>query len=340
MWMQTMDRLEPVDVILAAWTPDLCDPLELSGSSTFGVPGLLQAARRGDVAVVNGLGLGCAGAPRPGRLPAEGRSRPPRRGPGLLPSLEPGGAATTSGATTSSPTWSASSCAPRWPVPRAVRARLGAVGGAARPRPAPHRGGAHAWVGQEASDPSADADLVDDRLEDRPAWIRAFASPGGASTRCISGGLARSTPCWPSPARRRPDVVAKDVWVVTVERYEPSEPFASDLLASTASGCSPASPRIAEDLFWFGRYAERAQGTARLAPGRGRPAQRPPAVDRAERPAMLAALDRIVTTVVDGWPPAGCRHATAGRTGAARRHRPVRGRPVPRRRRRGHRAGA
>ena len=77
-WQRTMGgagRLEPVDVILrrvdAAW----CDPLDLRQDSHLGVPGLLEAARLGTVAVVNGLGSGRRGEPRAPAVPA-------RRGPG------------------------------------------------------------------------------------------------------------------------------------------------------------------------------------------------------------------------------------------------------------------
>ena len=161
----------------------------------------------------------------------------------------------------------------------------------------------HAWVAQEAAEPGPTPTLVDDRLEDRPAWIRAFAVARGDEYQVMSGGLARSTPVWPSPTDADSPVVAKDVWVVTAERYETGEPFAEHLLANTSFGVqSGISPRAAEDLFWFGRYAERAQGTTRLLRA---------AVDRhndlqhstdADAPATLAAIHRIVTTVIDGRP--------------------------------------
>ena len=66
-WQRALGRLEPVDVILrrvdAAW----CDPLDLRQDSQLGVPGLLEAARLGTVAVVNGIGSGVV--ENPGLLP-------------------------------------------------------------------------------------------------------------------------------------------------------------------------------------------------------------------------------------------------------------------------------
>ena len=40
------------------WTTLFCDPLELRADSLLGIPGLLQAARLGHVAVVNPFGSG------------------------------------------------------------------------------------------------------------------------------------------------------------------------------------------------------------------------------------------------------------------------------------------
>ena len=62
-WLKTLDGLQPVDVILRRLDDTYCDPLELRGDSLVGVPGLLEAARSGTVAIVNPLGSGVVETP-------------------------------------------------------------------------------------------------------------------------------------------------------------------------------------------------------------------------------------------------------------------------------------
>lgn len=57
-WMRAYGRLERVDVIVRRVDAAFSDPLELRGDSQLGVPGLVEAVRRGSVTVVNGLGAG------------------------------------------------------------------------------------------------------------------------------------------------------------------------------------------------------------------------------------------------------------------------------------------
>ena len=51
-YMKTLAGLLPVDVILRRLSDEFCDPLELRSEAGLGVPGLLQAARLGHVAIV------------------------------------------------------------------------------------------------------------------------------------------------------------------------------------------------------------------------------------------------------------------------------------------------
>src|SRR5262249_44771560 len=66
-WMRSLGRLEPVDVILRRVDSSYCDSLELRSESRLGVPGLVEACRLGTVSVVNTLGSGIR--ENPGLLP-------------------------------------------------------------------------------------------------------------------------------------------------------------------------------------------------------------------------------------------------------------------------------
>ncbi|EXJ09395.1 MULTISPECIES: circularly permuted type 2 ATP-grasp protein [Nitrincola] len=56
--MRTLGGLKRVDIILRQINDPWCDPLELRGDSLLGVPGLMQAARNGEVEIANALGTG------------------------------------------------------------------------------------------------------------------------------------------------------------------------------------------------------------------------------------------------------------------------------------------
>ena len=62
-FLKTLGGLHPVDVILRRLRDDYCDPLELRADSLLGVPGLLQAARDGTVAIANAIGTGVLQTP-------------------------------------------------------------------------------------------------------------------------------------------------------------------------------------------------------------------------------------------------------------------------------------
>jgi len=62
-YLKVLGELQPVDVILRRLDDDYCDPLELRPDSFLGVPGLVQAVRSGNVAVANALGTGLLESP-------------------------------------------------------------------------------------------------------------------------------------------------------------------------------------------------------------------------------------------------------------------------------------
>jgi uncharacterized circularly permuted ATP-grasp superfamily protein len=57
-YLKTLGGLLPVDLIVRRQDDSFCDPLELREDSVLGIPGLMQAVRAGNVAVVNALGSG------------------------------------------------------------------------------------------------------------------------------------------------------------------------------------------------------------------------------------------------------------------------------------------
>src|SRR5258707_3883221 len=57
-FLKTLEGLQPVDVIIRRVDDTWCDPLELRADSILGIPGLVEAARAGNVAISNALGAG------------------------------------------------------------------------------------------------------------------------------------------------------------------------------------------------------------------------------------------------------------------------------------------
>jgi len=57
-YLKTLGGLKPVDLILRRLDDSFCDPLELRSDSLLGIPGLVDAARSGSVIIDNALGSG------------------------------------------------------------------------------------------------------------------------------------------------------------------------------------------------------------------------------------------------------------------------------------------
>ena len=62
-FIKTLEGLQPVEVLLRRVDDTFCDPLELRADSSLGVPGLLEAARAGNVTIANALGSGVVETP-------------------------------------------------------------------------------------------------------------------------------------------------------------------------------------------------------------------------------------------------------------------------------------
>lgn len=301
LWLRTLDGLRPVDVLLRRVDGAFCDPLELQPDSLLGVPGLLQAARAGHVAVLNPLGASVLENPAlMPFLPALARAL---LGEDLaLPSVttwwcgEPAGRAHVLAHLEELVVKPVDPHASRRVVfgdsldaagRAALRARI-----AARP---------HAFVGQERLPLSTAPVCHAGRFEARAVVLRAFLAADRDGFAVMPGGLCRVAPTPDTlMVSNQQGGLSKDVWVLASEPERDVGllvPAVQPLVL--ARGGQEVAGRVADNLFWAGRYAERAEGGARLL---REVLRRLPELDAAPGDPLLPALLRAVTAVTGTWP--------------------------------------
>lgn len=265
-FLRALGQLEPIDVILRRVDADYCDPLEMRPESRLGVPGLLEAVRRGNVAVVNTIGSGVIENPALNAfLPAAAQAL---LGQDLrLPGVETWWCGTPSGLAFVLDNLDRLVCKVI-SESRHVRSRFGPTLSAqergelrdqilARPSN---------WVAQEPLALATAPTLTSDGVRPRRAILRTFAVAREGSFVVMPGGLTRVAP--DETSRRisnQAGAIAKDTWVLASEPERQSDFWLRSGSPRAASNSTDVlSERAAENLFWVGRYAERAESVARL----------------------------------------------------------------------------
>ncbi len=268
--VRTIAGLVPVSVLWRRFDASYVDPLELNENSRLGTPGLVDAIRRGQLAMVNALGSGIletrallAFMPRLAQALLGG---PPK-----LPNIA---------------TWWCGQEAERAHVRQnAHRMMIGPalstrllfdaddstmLGSNLQSEP----GGVvddlldaegSMLVGQEAVTLSTAPVLVDGLLAPRPMSLRVFLARTPRGWRVMPGGYARvgSTQDATAIAMQRGGSVA-DVWVVSDRPVRNETLLPSPATAYKRVRLTELPSRAAENLFWMGRYVERAEGLIRL----------------------------------------------------------------------------
>jgi uncharacterized circularly permuted ATP-grasp superfamily protein/uncharacterized alpha-E superfamily protein len=266
-YLKTLGGLERVDVILRRMDDGFCDPLSLRSDSSLGIAGLVRAVRRGNVTIANALGSGLVESPALlafiprlcERLLGEalalpsvatwwcGEERALRYVIDHLPELVI--KAAFFGPQAPEPVFGgALSTEERAELARRIQAR-----------PA-------AFIGQEQVALSTAPVWAGEAVQPRHASLRAFVARTGSGYAALPGGLTRISNSKNSlVVSMQRGGGSKDTWVLasglpsSLSLLKP----AGGKIEIVRTGADLPS-RVADNLFWLGRYAERAEGTARL----------------------------------------------------------------------------
>ena len=265
-FIKTLEGLQPVDVILRRVDDGFCDPLELRQDSFLGVPGLLEAMRAGNVCVANPIGSGLAESPALlAFLPALCRRllgeeilipntatwwcghRKERQH--VLANLD---TFLIKGA------HSDKESNPIFPATLNAKDRAALI---RRILQSPQN-----YVGQEKITLSQAPVWTGRALAPRPIALRAYLAAAGGRFIVMPGGLTRVSVSPNIPiVSMQSGGGSKDTWILS------DGPVLHQSLLTPRPGTTAATrtttelpSRVADNLFWLGRYAERAEILVRI----------------------------------------------------------------------------
>src|SRR5450631_314541 len=266
-YLKTLGGLRRVHAIFRRLDDDFCDPVELRADSALGVPGLIAVVRAGKVVIANSLGSGVLeSAAWMGFIPAAAERL---LGEKLhLPSV--------------ATWWCGEQPALDYVVKNIERLVV---------KPTYPNQKFEAVFGRDL-DPKARAALVarlvarphayvaQERLafSQAPVWraggahgfaaralgIRVYAIATPAGFRVMPGGLARIASDAADIVSMQRGGGSKDVWVLAADRKSTDDTGAGGLAPRTLARHDELPSRLAENLFWLGRYSERCEDKARL----------------------------------------------------------------------------
>jgi uncharacterized circularly permuted ATP-grasp superfamily protein/uncharacterized alpha-E superfamily protein len=331
-YMKTLEGLKPIDLMIRCVQGSHCDPLELDPSGFAGPVGLVQALRKNQRLLMNFLGTSVVEnrglAPH---LPQVARSllgqdlilhEPDRRWLGDMEArvyvfAHP----------------------ERFVIRHAHegtgrpgRAELGIMPDTLSPRDLEAlkfnlEMNGQDYVAEERHDCATAPSWTADGLKARPFAVRLYVVAVDGDYRVMPGGLAMSLDGTPGVAMSAMDGHSRDVWVASDdETHAPHVTLmrpAGEVARVLRAGIGLRS-RIADNLYWLGRYFERADWVLRIARGALTRSDDNSAVDRGDgrRKALelILAKDQPQTALELGADGRGIEHAvrllmtTPGRT--------------------------
>lgn len=270
-YLKTLEGLKPVELILRRVESNQCDPLELRVDSSVGVAGLLQAARQNEVVIANSIGSGVVeNEAIMSFLPSLSRQV-------LGEDLK----------IHSVPTWWCGNPADRAHVLAHLDDLVVRRSFASRSLIASGNRGSltsefgdlspdvleemierqpHQFVAQEPIQLSTAPFWSGEGLvRAEPLTLRVFVAATKDGYRVMPGGLALLTRDGDARAQRVTSDYSKDVWVLSDESVDTFSLLGRSLQATALRRSDRDLPsRAADNLYWLGRYLERAEGAVRL----------------------------------------------------------------------------
>ncbi|HEY6833811.1 MAG TPA: circularly permuted type 2 ATP-grasp protein [Pseudolabrys sp.] len=269
-FIRTVSGLKRAEVLLRRLDADFADPLELSARSRLGVPGLVQAIRDGTVVVANGLGSGVMEA---------------RAMLSFLPALAPALLGQELALPNVATWWLGDPkvradaierldelvIAPAFPGDLPAHIQKPMVLG--RDLDAPARARLIEEIGrrgidfvaQEAVTLSTTPVWENGKLVPRPFILRLLLARVGDSWRVMPGGFVRLANDIDARAvNLQQGGRTGDAWVLSDKPVAEVTllPTPDRITINRTTGALPS--RAAANLFWLGRYVERAEATLRL----------------------------------------------------------------------------
>ncbi|MGE9296356.1 MAG: circularly permuted type 2 ATP-grasp protein, partial [Puniceicoccales bacterium] len=268
-FLKTIHGMKRVDVIFRRLDSEWCDPLEFRHDSLLGVPGLVNAIRKDTVAVVNAPGVGVLETPALAaflpticrELLGEELLMPsvatwwcgqPHERQYVLENVEH---------LVIKPTFPSKDGRKTWFGPTMSKAEREQL--IARINSHPELYTAQETVLQ-ATTPVYDKD----KLSPRHFILRTFlTSDGEDAPLMMPGGLCRvARSAVSGNVSMQVGGVSKDVWVISESDASADEALAYHFLTNKFYASDvriPLSSRMADSLFWVGRYLDRAEGMVR-----------------------------------------------------------------------------
>jgi uncharacterized circularly permuted ATP-grasp superfamily protein/uncharacterized alpha-E superfamily protein len=265
-FIKTLEGLQPVDIILRRVDDTFCDPLELRADSYLGAPGLVEAARAGNVTIANALGSGLVEAP-------------------VLMAFLPSLCRHLLGEDLKMPSVATWWCGQKQEMDYVVdhldeivlkrafapthgEPLFGELLGEKRKadllseiRAAPAE-----FVGQEQVALSMAPVWGGDHMVPRPLVMRLYVAATLDGYTVMPGGLTRVSMSPEDPVvSMQSGGGSKDTWVLSagpVKRVTLLKPVSHEVQVERAAAEVPS--RVADDFFWLGRYCERLEGLLRV----------------------------------------------------------------------------